>query len=290
VATQPQPPRVSDNPQVQQDYMAQLALSAAVVAGLAHVWPSFDPKRPRLTFPDVRRPAAALIVELSSAAASLAADHFETLRDEAHVAQPFRVPIIDLPSQDDIEHELDRVTADILDGSSSDFEALRQAIEAQIESSAQKMIADAASNEQMAAVEADPQAIGWARVTRPGACAFCLMLATRGPVYGSKTSASFRPHVAVNGKGGTCHCTVEPLWRGTYEPAAHVREAQAIWKSSTKGRSGKDALRAFRRAIEGGNLRERPVPIPAAPAVPQRDQFNALIAALADVGAVPVSR
>lgn len=277
MATQP-PPQVSDDPEVQQDYLAQLALSAALVAGMAQVWPSFDPKRPRLTFPDVRRGASALIAELSSAAVWLGADHYEAMREQANVAQPFRVPIIDLPTQADIEHELDRVAAQILDGQSTDFETLLREIEAQIESSAQKMIADAASDEQMAAVEADPQAIGWARVTRPGACAFCLMLATRGPVYGSKKTANFRAHVAVDGKGGTCHCTVEPLWRGVYEPPAHIRDATALWKKVAKTTRPPDTtLNAFRRALNGGNLRERPVPIPAVPAVAQNDQFTALM-------------
>jgi hypothetical protein len=237
----------------------------------------------------VRRGTAALVAELSSAAASLAADHFEAMRDQAQVVQPFRVPIIDLPAQPAIENELDRVAAEILDGMSDDIEALQRAIEAQIEGSAQKMIADAASDELLAAVESDPQAIGWARVTRPGACAFCLMLATRGPVYRKEGTANFRAHAPINGRGGTCHCTAEPLWRGKYEPPAHVREAQALWKTSTKGRSGKDAIRAFRRALEGGNLRERPIPIPAAPAVSQRDQFNALMGQI-DALMAPVSR
>ena len=274
------PPQVSDDPEVQQDYLAQLALAGALSAGLAQLFPSFDPRLLRQSFTEVRRGASALILEMSTAAISLSADHYEAMREEAHVSQPFRVPVIDPPSLAAVESELNKATAALLDGASTDFDALRRAIETQIESTAQKMIADAASDEQMAALQADPKALGWARVTRPGACAFCLMLATRGPVYGSKVSANFRAHVAVNGKGGTCHCTVEPLWRGVYEPPAHIREAQALWKSSTEGRSGKDALRAFRRALEGGSLRERPVPTPAIPAVSQADQFASLMGSI----------
>lgn len=280
------PPQASDQPEVQQHYLTQLALTAALSAALVNLWPSFDPKRPRATFDPIRRGAAALVSELAPAAISQAADHFEAMRDEAHIVQPFRTPIIEPPSMAEVEAYLDQAAAELLDGTTSDFAALQAAIEREIDGAAQKMLADAASDELLAAVESDPQAVGWARVTREGACAFCLMLATRGPVYTSKATANFRAHVPVNGRGGTCHCTVEPLWRGAYEPPAHIREAQALWKSSTKGRSGKDALRAFRRALKGGNLRERPVP-KLAPQPSQRDQFDALIGALAAAGATP---
>ena len=48
----------------------------------------------------------------------------------------------------------------------------------------------------------DPAAIGYARVVSGNACAFCIMLASRGPVYGKK-SGDFEAH-----RG--CACTVEP--------------------------------------------------------------------------------
>ena len=280
------PPQASDQPEVQQHYLTQLALTGALSAALMNLWPSFDPKRPRATFEPLRRGAAALVSEMAPAAIEMAAEHFEAMREDAHIVQPFRVPVIEAPTPADVEAYLDKAVADLLDGGTTEFGALRAAIEREIDSAAQKMLADAASDELLAAVEADPQAIGWARVTREGACAFCLMLTTRGPVYRSKVTANFRAHVAVNGRGGTCHCTVEPLWRGVYEPPAHIREAQVIWKKSTKGRSGKDALRAFRRELEGGTLRERPVPKPV-PQPSQRAQFDALIGALAAAGATP---
>jgi len=36
-----------------------------------------------------------------------------------------------------------------------------------------------------------------------------------------------------------------------YEPPARVREAQALWVSSTRGKSGNAARIAFRQAVEG---------------------------------------
>lgn len=55
----------------------------------------------------------------------------------------------------------------------------------------------------------DIAATGWARVTRPGSCDFCTMLAGRGPVYRSKGSA-------VDGPRGdyhdNCHCVAKPTF------------------------------------------------------------------------------
>ena len=67
----------------------------------------------------------------------------------------------------------------------------------------------------------DPVKAGWARIPEPGACSFCLMLASRGFVYESKETAgeTARYH-------GSCRCTAVPAWDETrarvlygYDPA-----------------------------------------------------------------------
>jgi hypothetical protein len=54
-------------------------------------------------------------------------------------------------------------------------------------------------------IRADGAAVGWARVTRGKSCAFCGLLAARGPVY-TKQTGSFRAH-------NKCACTIEPVFR-----------------------------------------------------------------------------
>ncbi|QCB93306.1 hypothetical protein [Cellulomonas shaoxiangyii] len=54
------------------------------------------------------------------------------------------------------------------------------------------------------ATDRDPQAVGWKRITRPGACSFCRMLAGRGAVYREAT-AHFASH-------GSCNCAAAPSW------------------------------------------------------------------------------
>lgn len=51
---------------------------------------------------------------------------------------------------------------------------------------------------------ADPQARGWVRIARPGACGFCLALADRGGVY-TETSVEFKSH-------DHCLCFCAPSW------------------------------------------------------------------------------
>src|SRR5690625_4850595 len=50
----------------------------------------------------------------------------------------------------------------------------------------------------------DPEAVGWQRVTSPGACDFCLLLAGRGDVY-KRFTVAFAAH-------GNCNCSAAPSW------------------------------------------------------------------------------
>jgi hypothetical protein len=105
-------------------------------------------------------------------------------------------------------------------------------------------------------VEADPRTIGWGRVTSGDPCAFCRMLAGRGPAYGSKRSADFEAH-------DSCACTAEPSYEGS-EPSAQAVQYQREWKAAQaqaakeraegveRASTTNDALNAYRRYLSGG--------------------------------------
>lgn len=119
----------------------------------------------------------------------------------------------------------------------------------------------------------DRKVQGWARVaTGRETCGFCMMLVSRGPVYlsaagaGLDTDDTTAKHL-IN-KGDTealnklmkrwhegCDCKVVPVFDKADWPGrdAFIR-AQNIWKNATKGYSGRDAMNAFRRAIERGDV------------------------------------
>lgn len=119
------------------------------------------------------------------------------------------------------------------------------------------------------AVDRDSTAVGWARVaTGRETCAFCLMLVSRGPVYQSAQAAGLDADdttaLDILDEGDTaafnelmtrfhpnCDCKVVPVFdRNNWQGREDYLEAREVWNTATRGFSGRDALNAFRRAIE----------------------------------------
>jgi len=89
-------------------------------------------------------------------------------------------------------------------------------------------------------VEADDQALGWARVTSGKPCGFCAMVASRGPVYKGRDTAEFKAHDG-------CSCTVEPVYRPDAGwPAGSQRWAD-LWQQA-KDADG-DTTNVFRQLV-----------------------------------------
>lgn len=97
----------------------------------------------------------------------------------------------------------------------------------------------------------DSPEIGWARIlTGAESCGFCAMLASRGPVYKSKKTASEAGGVDDKAYHDNCDCEVvlvreDQDWVGREEYEA----LEQLWASSTVGANGKSALKAFTAAL-----------------------------------------
>jgi hypothetical protein len=123
------------------------------------------------------------------------------------------------------------------------------------------------------AVRSDPVVKGWARIaTGRETCAFCLMLVSRGPVFTSAESAgldlndtSAADLFAAGDKEALdelttrwhpgCDCEIAPVYdRSNWPGMDAYQRASQLWGTHTKGYSGKDALNAFRRALERGAM------------------------------------
>lgn len=112
-----------------------------------------------------------------------------------------------------------------------------------------RFVQDAARETVDRGVADDLAALGWMRITDGDACAFCALLASRGPSYKSRETALF----ADTGQRyhDHCGCTVEPVYSRTTElPASTVRYRE-LWKSVSAEFSGDDVRRAFRARLEG---------------------------------------
>jgi hypothetical protein len=105
------------------------------------------------------------------------------------------------------------------------------------------------------AFQSDEKAIGWFRVTRAAPCYFCAMLASRGPVYKKdsfdSSDARFEGGLSEIKVHDSCGCFLVPMYdRTAPQPGTNERFTD-LWYSATKGKSGQQAVNAFRAAYEG---------------------------------------
>jgi len=95
-------------------------------------------------------------------------------------------------------------------------------------------------------IDSDERATGWARVTDADPCAWCAMLASRGPVYKSAKTAG-DPRQGGNTYHDHCACQAWPAFTHD-EPFIGIAEGlYDDWLRETRGRGGKHAVNAFRR-------------------------------------------
>jgi len=102
-------------------------------------------------------------------------------------------------------------------------------------------------------VAADRQAVGYARLTGANPCAFCAMLASRGPVYKTERAATR----IADGRRYHDHCQCQPVavydrddgWPGQ----DRADEFRDIW-DRTEGENNHAKMLAFRRELERPHL------------------------------------
>lgn len=171
------------------------ALAALAARDLAPLWRvAQTPQQARDALMEV---LPALVAKYGSAAAALAADWYDNLRDEAGARGRFQANPV----------ELERTGAEALAGWGVGplFAADPDWLTSQtlITGGLQRRIANAARDTVTTASVTDPGSIGWKRTGR-GECAFCRLLIGRGAVY-TEATADFRSH-------DHCNCAAVPLF------------------------------------------------------------------------------
>lgn len=140
-----------------------------------------------------------LVDEYGGMAATLAADWYDEMRDEARARGRFRAGPIRQPGPARYE-ALARWGVDPLRLDSPDFDAALE----RVSSATSRIVGRAHSLTVVQNTRDDPQAKGWRRVGNGGTCRFCRMLIDRGAVY-RKESVTFKSHYH-------CKCTAAPAW------------------------------------------------------------------------------
>lgn len=221
---------------------AQSGLIVAMLRDLAKVWQLLYPQSLGRSLPAWTAAVHAVVARYAPMASVLAADHYDAARTAARARGRFTVSIPDVPTEGLVDAAMRWSTRNLWGFDQATLPERAAAAKTMSNDAAAKLVTDVARSTVTDAVAADPEAVGWARVAKPNACAFCRMLATRGGVYTSET-AKFRAH---NG----CSCTAEPVFKGQrWEPSAHVRQWQAEYKRAAAMKG--DTLNNFRRIVEG---------------------------------------
>lgn len=140
-----------------------------------------------------------LVSMYGAAAATLAADTYEELREVERIAGRHLASPATLPHSSRTDALARWATLDF-----DKAAALRLA-----GGGLHRIVADASRHTLIDSTLSDPQALGWQRVGR-GECGFCAMLIARGAVY-TERSVNFGAH-------DNCNCSAAPAWGGRPRP------------------------------------------------------------------------
>jgi hypothetical protein len=208
---------------------AQRGLVDLAVAELADFWATLNPEDAVATSRALQAFLPALIDEYGDMAASVAADFYEGLREEAGVKKRFKTLLADPVPGEAIQANV-RYNLTPLFGKSDPDQALSNlhlVTDKAVKASGRETVA--------LNVERDPAQARYARVPTGGhTCDFCLMLASRGAVYlNSKAAGESRDY------HGHCDCSAIPIWTEDdlppgYDPDALYKEFKERQRAQSK--------------------------------------------------------
>jgi hypothetical protein len=256
VATTPAGARLTAEHQAE-----QLAVRARTLRGLIELWRTVDPEDLAGTIGVFTRAATLLSTQGFAESSAAAATYFIAYRAAEGALAPAAVVAAAAFSEEETAGGLRGAALSGIIKARRRGLTLEQAGRNGLVRVAGQLIKQVLAGGRMTIIGStlrDPVALGWARVTTGDPCAFCRMLASRGPVYKSKKGAGFEPH-------DVCGCTPEavypgdPLDSGSAAQAktylAEYTTAQAWARSSGTMSSGtsNDALNNYRRWLAHGS-------------------------------------
>lgn len=168
------------------------------------------------------------------AAGALAVAWYDEIRTESNPSATYAPTIIGDPETDWIEREAAKFRREL---SAEDLEREMRAMVDEINALAAKEVARGFRDSITGNTRQDVEAIGWSRVARGGACKFCAMLASKGAVYRSESTATFASHKH-------CNCAARPEFRND----THGPEASAIQYVASSRRARDESVQAARNA------------------------------------------
>jgi hypothetical protein len=306
-------PTVSENPEVQQNYLAGLALGASVQQVVAALWEAINPMASAEALARFTNGLLIAGEQFGGVAASMGADYYRNIRRETGITTTLRLPEPVLPTRAEVEADLDwamRERADLAEDVGDTFKAILADIQAETE----KAVLDVQRTFLVEAVAGDESALGFRRVPRPEACYWCISLAIRSTsrrglatdwdgagrdpalsapgadgeqhygVYKSRKSAGQMPPGAkgLNRFHTNCHCAVEPVFAPADSIPDWLGDLETLYFDSTAESGKGEHLNDFRKALRAHRSGEEPPPAIAPVALPTSSPAAAQIVAILD--------
>lgn len=209
--------------------------------------------------------AAPLIQQYGQASAAIAEEFYGRMRTLAGLTDPFDVPMVDPAPTEQIDTSVawalrerpepatQTLTRPAPEDDTEDVVDLDKPLPERqftdLAGAARRMAAQPGRSTLERAIDEDPDAVAWVRITDSDPCGFCAMLAGRGAIFLTEESAQF-----IDGTREPyhdhCDCTVAPRFRDDFSPLpATNQKMQDLWYKTGAYFSNKDARNAMDRAV-----------------------------------------
>lgn len=210
---------------------ANNGIAALVERDLMAFMALLDPARPEAVKRDIFDYVPVLIAQYGDIAATIAADWYDEMRDTEGVSGSFRAPLAELVPTEIVNARLGyatRAAGPLYDGSLDTLAKFLDLI-------ANEYALQPGRDTVMQAAHKDNAA--YARVPEPGACDFCIMLASRGFTYSSEKAAT----EVIGTRGarqkqkigdpfhGHCRCNIMPVWDETRARVEYGYDPDALY-------------------------------------------------------------
>ena len=246
----------------EQHRLAQARLQALVALDVARVFPLLDVNNLDKSFAGYFSAMTQVVNARRRVSASLGSTYYTGIRNDADIPGVFTPILADVVKEEQLFTSL-LVTGPINIKNSvaqgRDAFAARDAALRATAKAAQRHVINGGRGTILSSVKRDSRSVGWARLTDGKPCAFCSLLASRGPAYKSQTTAQFKSHDG-------CGCTPVPVfdfnapWPGRAEEFRTLYDEEIAGKFNAGSRSGKsgqlsgkganEALKEWRKVYE----------------------------------------
>lgn len=235
----------------EQHRAAQARLQALVITDTARVFPLLDVNNVDQSFGRFFEAMLAIITARRTVSASLGSTYYTQIRNDYNLNTTFVPQLESVPNTDQVFTSL-LVTGPIAIKNSLakgvDAQRARDAGLVNVAKAAQRHVINGGRATILGAVRRDNSSLGWARLTDGRPCAFCALLASRGPAYKTETTASFKSHDG-------CGCTPVPVFDRNAPWPGRAEEFRKDYDETISGRfpggdGNNEAVRAWRKRYD----------------------------------------